>query len=147
MPPAMPTAHGDGVPMNEAESTLRALLQRAGFPTPIAQEPIQLRDPLGSTAPGFFYDDPTCRLDGVCIYLDGMSNHVHGNAATQHRDRQIREELRNRRYEVFEIPFGHLTDREAMMRHFYRLGRIMLGKDAADNLRNAPNWFRGTIGP
>ncbi len=141
IPAAMPTAHGDGMPVNEAESTLRALLQRAGFPTAIAQRTIELGQPLGSTTPDFYYNDPSGRLDGVCIYLDGMSNHAHGTAATQQRDRQIREELRNRGYDVFEIPFGHLTDREAMVRHFYRLGRIMLGRDAADTLRTVPAWF------
>ena len=89
----------------------------------------------------FFFDDPAARLDGICIYLDGMSAHVHGNPATLRRDRQIREELRHRGYEVFEIPFGHLTDRGAMARHFYRLGRIMLGRESADRLRTDPGWF------
>ncbi len=141
IPPAMPSPQGNGVAVNEAESTLRALLQRAGFPPPSAQHAIDLGQPLGSTTPDFFYDDPSGRLDGVCIYLDGMSRHIHGNHSTQLRDRQIREELRNRGYEVFEVPFGHLTDRDAMARHFYRLGRIMLGKDAADKLRQAQAWF------
>jgi hypothetical protein len=70
-----------------------------------------------------------------------LSRHVHGNAATQRRDREIREELRNRGYEVFEIPFGHLTDRDAMVRHFYRLGRILLDRNSADELRSTPTWF------
>jgi hypothetical protein len=140
-PPALATTDAAALPVNEAESTLRALLQRAGFPTPIAQRVVQLGHPLGSTTPDFFFDDPADRLDGICIYLDGMSRHVHGNPATQRRDREIREELRNRGYEVFEIPFGHLTDRDAMRRHFYRLGRILLGKEAADDLRRGDHWF------
>jgi hypothetical protein len=37
----------------------------------------------------------------------------------------IREELRSRGYEVFEVRFGDLSD-DAMARHFYRLGRILL---------------------
>jgi hypothetical protein len=72
-----------------------------------------------------------------------MSGHLHGNPATQRRDREIREELRHRGYEVFEIPFGHLTDRDAMIRHFYRLGRIMLDRESADRLRSTPRWFTG----
>lgn len=38
-----------------------------------------------------------------------MSEALHGNTATQRRDRAIREELRARSYEVFEIPYGHLS--------------------------------------
>lgn len=142
VPPALADVGGDGVPVNDAEDTLSALLIRAGFPTPQAQQQVALGQPLGSTTPDFFYEDPTGRLDGICVYLDGMSRHIHGNAATHRRDREIREELRNRGYEVFEIPFGHLSDREAMTRHFYRLGRIMLGRDQADGLRRDTDWFR-----
>jgi hypothetical protein len=141
IPAVLPTAAGDGMPVNEAEATLLALLQRAGFPTPAVQRTISLGPPLGSTTPDFFFDDPSGRLDGVCIYLDGMSVHAHGNPATQRRDREIREELRHRGFEVFEIPFGHLTDRDAMARHFYRLGRVMLDRDSADRLRTSTTWF------
>lgn len=141
IPPRLPTADVGSPPINEAEATLRALLERAGFPPPIGQRPIDLGRPLGSTTPDFFYDDPAGRLDGICIYLDGLSGHIHGNAATQRRDREIREELRHRGYEVFEIPFGHLSDQAAMVRHFYRLGRILLGRDGAGRLRDEPTWF------
>ena len=143
IPAALPSERGAELPVNEAESTLRSLLQRGGFPAPVAQHVIQLGHPLGSTTPDFYFEDPGGRLDGICIYLDGMSRHIHGNPATQRRDREIREELRNRGYEVLEIPFGHLTDREAMVRHFYRLGRIMLGRESADGLRSTPEWFTG----
>lgn len=141
IPPALPSEGGNGVPVNEAEATLRALLERAGFPTPVAQNSIALGNPLGSTTPDFFFEDPTGRLDGICIYLDGMSTGLHGNPTTQRHDREIREELRHRGYEVFEIPYGHLSDCNAMVRHFYRLGRIMLDRESADRLRNAPSWF------
>ena len=141
VPAVLPTSQGEGVPVNEAESTLRLMLERAGFPTPLPQRTLTLAPPLGSTTPDFFFDDPAGRLDGVCIYLDGMGVHAHGDPSIQRRDRAIREELRNRGYEVLEIPFGHLTDRDAMVRHLYRLGRIMLDREQADRLRNAPHWF------
>jgi hypothetical protein len=144
IPPRLPTADTGAPTVNEAEATLRALLERAGFPPAIGQRTIDLGRPLGSTTPDFFYDDPAGRLEGICIYMDGMSGHLHGNAATQRRDREIREELRHRGYEVFEIPFGHLSDRDAMVRHFYRLGRILLGKEEAGRLREDPAWFPGT---
>jgi hypothetical protein len=141
VPPRFPATDTGGLPVNEAEATLRALLERAGFPAPIGQRSIQLGLPLGSTTPDFFYEDPAERAEGVCIYLDGMSRHIHGNPATQRRDREIREELRQRGYEVIEIPFGHLSDRDAMVRHFYRLGRILLGKEDANKLREDGSWF------
>ena len=141
IPPRLPSSDTGQPPVNEAESILRELLVRAGFPEPVGQKTIQLGLPLGSTTPDFFFDDPTGRLDGICIYLDGMSSHIHGNPATQRHDREIREELRHRSYEVIEIPFGHLTDREAMVRHFYRLARILLGKDQANGLRDDASWF------
>ena len=141
IPPRLPATEEGAPPVNEAEATIRALLERAGFPPPIGHWCIPLGLPLGSTTPDFFYEDPNDRLEGVCIYLDGMSGHIHGNPATQRRDREIREELRNRGYEVFEIPFGHLSDRGALVRHFYRLGRIMLGKEEAGRLRDQPLWF------
>jgi hypothetical protein len=131
----------DGMPVNVAESRLHAMLRRAGFPEPQAQYPIDLGKPLGTTTPDFYYEDPNDVFEGVCLYLDGMSRHIHGNKATQKRDRQIREELRSRDYKVFEIPYGDLTDRGAMARHFYRLGRILVGKDEAADVRDNPTWF------
>ncbi len=141
IPPQLPTTATGGLPVNDGEATIRALLERAGFPSPIGQKNISLGLPLGSTTPDLFYEDPADRAEGICIYLDGMGDHLHGNPATQRQDREIREELRHRGYEVFEIPYGHLTDRDAMIRHFYRLGRILLGKEEAGQLREKPSWF------
>jgi hypothetical protein len=147
IPPRLPSTDTGGLPVNEAEATLRVLLERAGFPPPIGQRPIDLGRPLGSTTPDFFYEDPEGRSEGICIYLDGMSRHIHGNPATHRHDREVREELRSLGYDVFEIPFGHLTDRSAMVKHFYRLGRILLGRERAEALRTAPNWLAGTPEP
>lgn len=49
--------------------------------------------------------------------------------------------MRHRSYEVFEIPFGRFSDRDAMIQRFYRLGRILLGKEQVGKLRNEPAWF------
>jgi hypothetical protein len=143
IPPKLPnteTTSGEQ-PVNNAEIILRDMLQRAGFPTPIAQRPIDLGKPLGTTTPDFFYEDPTERFEGICIYLDGMSQHLHGDSNRQQRDREIREELRSLSYEVFEIPVGNLSDRTAMAKHFFRLGRILLGKQQATTIRDNPSWF------
>lgn len=130
------------MPVNQAEVRLLSMIQRAGFPTPAAQHAINLGRPLGTTTPDFFYNDhQQDQYEGVCIYLDGMSRHIHGNPQTRQRDRHIREELRNREYEVIEIPYGDMTDRDAMTQHFYRLGRILLGRAEARQLRDDPQWF------
>ncbi len=131
----------DEQPVNDKESILRDMLIRAGFPNPIAQHPIDLGRPLGTTTPDFFYEDPSERSEGICIYLDGMSRHLHGEPERQQRDRLIREELRNIGFEVFEIPVGNLDDRLAMATHFFRIARVLLGKNKAAEIRDNPNWF------
>ena len=73
-----------------------------------------------------------------------MAAHLHGRADTKERDRNIREELRNHGYEVVEIPFGHLTDPDAMRQHFFRIGRLLLGKVAAQRLREDVSWHATT---
>ena len=73
-----------------------------------------------------------------------MSKHIHGNPETQRKDRQIREELRARGYEVFEIPYDHLFDKGAMQKQFYRLGRLLMGKSTAEGMRDNADWYSDT---
>jgi hypothetical protein len=142
IPPKLPNTYAEGgKPVNDKETILRDMLLRAGFPTPIAQHPIDLGRPLGTSIPDFFYEDPSERSDGICIYLDGMSRNLHGDPDRQQRDRAIRDELRNQGYEVFEIPVGSLDDRQSMAAHFFRIGRILLGKAKATTIRARPDWF------
>jgi len=92
----------------EAEANLLDMLRRVGFPEPEGHKQIVLGRPMGSTTPDFFFswdEDPDT---GVCIYLDGMRRHIHGNPETRARDLQIRAELRARNYEVIKIPYGNL---------------------------------------
>jgi hypothetical protein len=130
------------LPVNEAESRLLGMIQRAGFPTPAAQHPVELGKPLGKTIPDFFYDASYQDMyEGICIYLDGLSKHIHGNRETQQRDQAIREELRNREYEVIAIPFNDLLDRAAMADHFYRLGKFLVGRAEAKAKRDNLSWY------
>ncbi len=137
--PLLPAERATEQPVNEAEARLGRLLARAGFHGSKPQYPVDLGKPLGTTTPDFFFDSED--EEGICIYLDGLSAHLHGNPATSQRDRQIREELRSRFYEVFEIPNGDLDDREAMRRHFFRIGRALLGKERARAVRDDVQWF------
>ncbi len=130
--------------MNVAEQSLADMLARAGFPAPMAQQPIDLGRPLGTTVPDFFWpgedDEP-----GVCLYLDGLSKHIHGNAATKQRDRAIRDTLRNRGYEVIAIAASDLYDAGEMRSHFRRLAKYLIGRDAAQAVANDATWHRPPV--
>lgn len=132
------------MPVNMAEQRLRDMLLRAGFPEPAAQHRIDLGRPLNVTIPDFYYGEDAIGndyLEGICLYLDGLSKHIHGNAVTQERDAAIRTWLRNHRHEVIGIPFNDLDDRDAMQRHFYNLGRALLDRPRAKAIRDNPTWF------
>jgi hypothetical protein len=120
---------------------LRYLLERAGFAGAQPQRCIDLGKPLGSTLPDFFFEDPTRRSQGVCIYLDGLSTALHGNPVTHARDRELREELRARDYAVIEIAASDLADRSAMARKFRQLGNLLRGREAAEALAANTTWF------
>lgn len=143
IPARLPASTPEAVPVNDPELTLRAMLDRAELHGYQPQHPIDLGRPLGATVPDFFFEsrDPDI-YSGLCIYLDGMSGHLHGRPDTQKRDREIREELRNQGYEVVEIQFGQLVDRGAMQQHFYKIGRFLLGRNEAQRLKDNQAWFR-----
>lgn len=149
IPQRLPAVVPTGVhrPVNECEARLRELLLRAGFPEAKWQQQIILGRPLGSTTPDAFFAEEDEHDPGVCLYLDGLSEHIHGNPATAARDRAIREELRAKHYEVFEIAATDLWDQEKMRQYFFRLGRILLGRDRAKELRDTPEWFSGAESP
>lgn len=81
--------------------------------------------------------------EGVCIYLDGLSRHIHGNPATAERDRRIRDWLRNHGYDVIEIPANELDDADAMARHFRRLAGYLGMREVRNRLRDDRSWFDG----
>jgi hypothetical protein len=139
--PLLPVATPDEQPTNAPEARLRHLIERAGFGGAKPQARVDLGRPLGATVPDFFFDDPSGRSQGVCVYLDGLSEALHGNPATQARDREIREELRARDYAVIEIAASDLSDRAAMARKFRQLGNLLLGREGAEALANNTSWF------
>lgn len=131
------------MPVNVAEARLRSMLLKAGFPEPEWQKSIHLGRPLGSTTPDAYYEED----DRICIYLDGLSQHLHGNPETAKRDREIRTELKNKDYLVLEIAASDLDDRAAMTRHFYQLAIYLLGKPDARRIRDDQGWFEGGDAP
>ncbi|WP_145277281.1 DUF1998 domain-containing protein [Planctomycetes bacterium SV_7m_r] len=128
--------------VNDAEAKLKHLLAMAGFSTGSFQQQIRFQyefrpsPNLSSTTPDVFFDpDPDDPDDmGVCIYLDGMSDHIHGNARTAAQDNEIRSWLRSKGYNVIEITRVDLDDSGAMRRYLKKLGRILVGKEFAKSL-------------
>ncbi|WP_395095204.1 DEAD/DEAH box helicase [Armatimonas sp.] len=142
IPPKTPTIAPTGteLPVNTAEARLRLLLEKAGFPEADWHKQIQLGHPLGSTSPDCFYPDEDGG-PGTCLYLDGLSKHIHGNKVTQEKDRNIREELDNRGYTVLRILATDLWDKEKMRLHFVKLGKVLVGKEQAKKTGEDTTWF------
>jgi hypothetical protein len=141
VPACLPSDQPQAQTVNDAEERLKILLDRAGLSGYQPQHQISFGASQGSTTPDFYFPPTSDHYEGICIYLDGMSRDIHGNPESQRRDRQIREELRNRGYEVIEITHAQLFDREAMAHHFYRIGRFLVGRDTARRLREDIVWF------
>jgi hypothetical protein len=130
-------------PVNEAERRLKYLLQAAGFEEGKREHRIILDRAIGSTTPDVFYRAGHHDEDeGVCIYLDGLSDHLHGNPETEEKDRRIRDWLRNNGYEVIEISVNQLDDADAMTRHFRQLVGYLREDRLRETLRQARDWFR-----
>jgi len=149
IPPLQPAAtpSENAVPVNDAEVKLRHLLIAAGFGEGVRGEQIRLDRSLGTTTPDVIYRTEDHDSDeGVCIYLDGLSAHLHGNPETAERDREIRTWLRNRGYEVIEMAVNELDDEEAMVRHFRRLASYLGMRDARNRVRDDRSWFRERAG-
>jgi SOS-response transcriptional repressor LexA len=130
-------------PVNEVERRLRHLLLAAGFEEGIRGQQIRLDRAIGTTTPDVIYRAPHHAEDeGVCIYLDGLSGHLHGNPATAEQDQRIRTWLRNNSYEVIEIAVSDLHDEAAMARHFRRLAGYLGANRLRDSLRTDTSWFQ-----
>lgn len=137
IPPMMPSMKSadDEIPVNEAESRLRDAILKAGLPEPTCQKSIPLPKPFTSTTPDFFYEDPKEVTDGICIYLDGLSKHLHGNPATKQVDEAIRTYLRQHDYAVLELPASHLNDPDALQAFMYQLARKLVTKAEAEEIK------------
>lgn len=130
-------------PVNAAEQRLRQLLLAAGFEEGIRGQQIRLDRTIGTTTPDVIYRAAHHdENEGVCLYMDGLSKHIHGNAATAEQDQRIRTWLRNNGYEVIEIAFSDLGDQAAMERHFRKLAGYLQVADLREALRADKSWFQ-----
>ena len=141
-------------PVNDAETKLKHLLASAGFTGAEFQEQIRFKEPInvghniGSTTPDVFYcGDPDDEDDkGLCIYLDGLSESIHGNAKAVAIDKEIRLWLKNNGFQVVEITPLDLDDRNIMIRHFKKIAKHLDGKDRANRLEQDDSWFTNRTG-
>jgi len=134
-------------PVNEKERKLRHLLRAAGFEEGIRGEQLRLDRSIGTTTPDVIYRGSHHAQDeGVCIYLDGLSAHLHGNPANASQDLLIRSWLRNNGYEVIEIAVTDLDDCGAMTRHFRRLAGYLNAQDIRSALQANTKWFADALG-
>jgi hypothetical protein len=129
-----------GQPQTTIEQLFRRLLAAAGMPTPMAQHRIDLGVNI-YTVPDFFYAGDEDADPGICIYVDGMSRHIHGNPAQAEKDRFLREKLRSSGYEVIEVQSFELDDKKATVAAIARIGKYLVGKEKQRALRDDTTWF------
>ena len=142
IPPNQPAPASSGpkeLPVNEAEDLLLFYLLAAGLAQPECQKHIPRARPYLSTTPDFFYADD--QTTGICIYLDGLSAHIHGNPATKQRDTEIRNQLEGEGYEVFSITYTKLFDQDALRLFLTRVARSLVGRDTAASISQDTAWF------
>lgn len=129
-------------PGNPPEQQLVAMLNAAGLGNFETERPIKLSGGI-VTRPDVYFDAPHDQITGVCIYLDGMSEHLHGNALTAVQDRHIRDELLNTDYEVVAIQYQELYDKTVMRTYMRRIAKVVAGKDKAKEVEASDAWFVG----
>ncbi|MCW7551830.1 DEAD/DEAH box helicase [Endozoicomonas gorgoniicola] len=138
--PVLPADQNLQKPGNSPEQQLVALLNAAGLTQFETERPIRLSGGF-DTRPDVYFHEPNDFYEGVCIYLDGMSQHLHGNAGTAAQDRLIRDELRNTDYEVVEIQYQELFDKTAMRTYMRRIAKAVINRRRAQELEADDSWF------
>jgi hypothetical protein len=119
------------------------MLLAAGFQDGGWQQQVHLAPPLMSSTPDVTFEDPDDSNRKIFIYLDGLSKHIHGNPETAQKDNAIRSQLRADGHEVISITAVDLDDSQAMVRHFKRLARQLLGRDAVEKVAaGVDEWFK-----
>ena len=139
---------GSAYPVNAAEQRLRYLLLAVGFPEGVRGRQIRLDPAIGTTTPDVIYraahhDEE----EGICIYLDGLSGHLHGSPVTAAKDREIRDWLRGHGYDVIEIAASDLDDWGAMTRYFRKLAGYLRDDALRTRIKEDDAWFREPASP
>src|SRR5690606_38496586 len=78
---------------------------------------------------------------GICIYLDGMAGHIHGNPEQAEKDRAIRAKLDCLGYEVVVVRSFELDDKDAVVRAIARIAKYLVGKAKQREVKQDTSWF------
>ena len=139
------TSTTTGQPQTFIENKFKTYLTAAGLPAPICQKPIDLGPGYGRTIPDFFYESDDEDEPGICIYLDGMSGHIHGNTEQQTKDKAIRARLRELDYQVVVLASYDLDDRAAVVKAIARIAGYIVGKPRQKALKSDTSWFDAPV--
>jgi hypothetical protein len=139
IPEHLPAVGGIG-PQPPVEVCIKRFLSEAGLPAPICQHTIAQGVGYGSTIGDFFYngddDEP-----GICIYLEGMAGHIHGNPEQAAKDDAIRSKLDSLGYEVITVRSFELDDKDAVVGANAKIAARLVGKEKQKELRKDIVWF------
>jgi len=130
-----------GQPQTYIEQRFKDLLVAANFPDPVCQHHMDLGGAWGQTIPDFFYEGDDEDDPGICIYLDGMAGHIHGNPEQKEKDDLIRARLREENYRVAAIPSIHIDDKDAMVGHISKIAHWLVGKAKKKELKADTGWW------
>lgn len=130
-----------GQPQTVIEHKFRAFLQEAGLPEPTCQRTVDLGAGYGVTIPDFFYEGDDEDEPGICIYLDGMAGHIHGNPEQAAKDKLLRAKLRSLDFEVVEVRSFELDDKNAVVRAISKIAKYLVGKPKQKQLKEDTGWF------
>jgi SOS-response transcriptional repressor LexA len=133
------TSTTTGQPQTVIEQRFKRFLSEAGLPAPLAQKRIDLG--ASYTVSDFFYAGEDTDDPGMCIYLDGMAGHIHGNPEQAEKDAFLREQLRARDYTVVVMRSFELDDRNAVITAIGRIAKYLVGKEKQRALREDTTWM------
>jgi hypothetical protein len=120
------------------EDRLAGLLERAAFGGFIGQSPVEIGPPYGSTTPDFVHESEDAP---VAVYLDGLSEGLHGDPNRARRDAIIRGQLEDRGWNVVVIAASHLDDPELLVLDFKKIARALGGTDLARQIDEDRRWL------
>jgi hypothetical protein len=135
------TATTTGQPQTYIENTFKRFLSEAGLPAPVCQHRLDLGAGYGGTIPDFFYEGEDEDEPGICIYLDGMSGHIHGNPEQAEKDKAIRAKLDSLGYEVVVVRSFELEDKTAVVRAIARIAKYLVGRQKRKEIKADTSWF------
>ena len=135
------TATTTGQSQTHIETRFKQLIAAADLAAPKCQHPLDLGAGYGGTIPDFFYEGEHEDEPGLCVYLDGMAGHIHGNPEQREKDNAIRAKLAALDYEVVVVRSFELDDRSAIVRAIGRIAKYLIGRERQRALREDTTWF------